>query len=565
MPGSRLSFDAFIGNGSGADGLTFTLADASVTQPTALGDNGGGEGFSGINGLAVSLDTWQNNADPSSNFVGVATATTPMQLLNYATTNSSIPPLLNTVHHFVVTTSSTGLSVTMDGTQVLQDTTTLPPYVLIGFTAATGGFNDVQQVQNVAINAGPALPVPTVTAVNPSSGPSTGGTPVTITGTNFTGVSAVHFGAVPAASYSVPNNTSISATAPSGAAGAVDVTVTTSQGTSATTSNDQFTYTAPPVPTVTEVSPASGSTAGGTSVTISGSALTAASAVDFGSTPSANFTVTNDTTISATAPPGTNTVDVTVTAPGGTSATNTKRPVHVRGRAAASATGAGRRQCRPDDRSAGFARVDRRLGIDRRHRRRLRHTAAPSFTVNNDSTITATVPNGSGTVDVTVTTPGGTSPIIDDDEFTFSAGSPQGSVPSPVAGGWQLNGSAQLVTRASPPNLQLTPATNWVAGSAFWPMPVPGVGITAAFDAFIGPTAGADGLTFTLADASVTKPPRWATTVAVKVSGGSTASRSRSTPGRTTPTRPATSSVSQRRPRPSSSSTTPPRTRRSRR
>ena len=40
--------------------MTFTLADASVTKPTALGVNGGGEGFSGITGIAVSFDTWQN-------------------------------------------------------------------------------------------------------------------------------------------------------------------------------------------------------------------------------------------------------------------------------------------------------------------------------------------------------------------------------------------------------------------------------------------------------------------------------------------------------------------------
>ena len=72
MPGAGITaaFDAFIGPGSGADGMTFTLADASVTSRPRSAVNGGGEGFSGINGIAVSLDTWQNTADPSSNFVG---------------------------------------------------------------------------------------------------------------------------------------------------------------------------------------------------------------------------------------------------------------------------------------------------------------------------------------------------------------------------------------------------------------------------------------------------------------------------------------------------------------
>ena len=53
--------------------MTFTLADASVTQPTALGVNAGGEGFAGITGVAVSLDTRKNATDPSKNFVGIAT------------------------------------------------------------------------------------------------------------------------------------------------------------------------------------------------------------------------------------------------------------------------------------------------------------------------------------------------------------------------------------------------------------------------------------------------------------------------------------------------------------
>ena len=56
--GVTASFDLSIGSSnstSGAEGLTFTLADASVTPPTALGHNGGGIGFAGITGLAVVL------------------------------------------------------------------------------------------------------------------------------------------------------------------------------------------------------------------------------------------------------------------------------------------------------------------------------------------------------------------------------------------------------------------------------------------------------------------------------------------------------------------------------
>jgi hypothetical protein len=133
--GVTASFDAFIGGGSGADGLTFTLADAGTTQPTALGVNGGGEGFSGINGTAVSLDTWQNSVNPSNNFVGIATGPIPgaANELNYVATNSSIPALQNATHHFVVTTTSAGITVDMDGTQVLSYADTdLPPLCALG-------------------------------------------------------------------------------------------------------------------------------------------------------------------------------------------------------------------------------------------------------------------------------------------------------------------------------------------------------------------------------------------------------------------------------------------------
>jgi alpha-tubulin suppressor-like RCC1 family protein len=84
---------------------------------------------------------------------------------------------------------------------------------------------------------------PTVTAVSPSSGPASGGTTVTITGTNFVGVSAVKFGADSAESFEVKSESSISAVAPSPTQGlgTVDVTVTTAAGTSATGSADRFT------------------------------------------------------------------------------------------------------------------------------------------------------------------------------------------------------------------------------------------------------------------------------------------------------------------------------------
>jgi hypothetical protein len=104
------------------------------------------------------------------------------------------------------------------------------------------------------------VPAPTVTKVEPHEGPTTGSTKVTITGTGFTGATAVKFGSVKAKSFSVTTATSITAESPAGSAGTVNVTVTTVDGKSATSSADHFTYVA--APAITTVEPNTGTGAG---------------------------------------------------------------------------------------------------------------------------------------------------------------------------------------------------------------------------------------------------------------------------------------------------------------
>ena len=83
---------------------------------------------------------------------------------------------------------------------------------------------------------------PTVTNVNPNTGPPGGGTTVIITGTSFFGASAVSFGGNPAA-FTFNSPTQLTAISPPGA-GTVDVIVTAAGGTSAATPADRFTYAA---------------------------------------------------------------------------------------------------------------------------------------------------------------------------------------------------------------------------------------------------------------------------------------------------------------------------------
>ena len=89
---------------------------------------------------------------------------------------------------------------------------------------------------------------PTVTAVSPSTGATAGGTSVTITGTNFTGATAVSFGSAPAASFTTTGATSLTATTPAHAAGTVDVTVTGPNGPSGVVAPDHFTFVVPSTP-----------------------------------------------------------------------------------------------------------------------------------------------------------------------------------------------------------------------------------------------------------------------------------------------------------------------------
>jgi len=146
------------------------------------------------------------------------------------------------------------------------------------------------------------VPVPTVTAVSPDSGPVAGGEQVTITGTGLTGATTVHFGTATAAIAAGGTDTSLTVTTPVGTAGPVHVTVTTDGGTSAESDADQYTYLAKP--TVTALSPKTGPAAGGTTVTVTGTNLASATSVTFGGTAVTPTSVTG-TSLKAVSPAGT--------------------------------------------------------------------------------------------------------------------------------------------------------------------------------------------------------------------------------------------------------------------
>jgi hypothetical protein len=192
-------------------------------------------------------------------------------------------------------------------------------------TCASGGTAGL-----LCLGANTPPPALTITSVSPVSGPTSGGTAVTIAGTNFdtaSGGTTISFGPNAATGTTCSSTTSCTATTPAGTAGpAVNVTVT-AHGSSATLTN-AFTYVAASVPTVTGLNPTAGPTAGGTVVTIAGtgfSPVADATTVNFipgGSTASAsnaatNVSCTSNTSCTATSPAGLpGKVDVHVTVGG---------------------------------------------------------------------------------------------------------------------------------------------------------------------------------------------------------------------------------------------------------
>jgi IPT/TIG domain/Viral BACON domain len=278
--------------------------------------------------------------------------------------------------------------------------------------SSNGGEASVSAVLIVA--SGPASPSgPVVSSISPTSGPVAGGTTVTITGSGFTGASKVLFGSA-TSTFTVNSDTRITAVSPAGS-GTVHVTVTTPGGTSATSNADRFTYlVAPPVPIVTSISPTSGPVAGGTSVIIRGSGFTGASKVLFGTVPASSVTVNSDTQITAVSPAGSGTVHVTVTTPGGT--TTTSIADRFTYRVAPTLT-----SISPTSGPAagGTSVIIQGSGFTGASKVLFGTVAASSVTVNSDTQITVVSPAGSGTVHVTVTTPGGTSATSKADRFTY--------------------------------------------------------------------------------------------------------------------------------------------------
>ncbi len=390
------------------------------------------------------------------------TGTQPANLAGCDPFNSGIYSDVNQFSNPI--TTSQGGSLTPSDPGVQDQFTYTPKVGFYGTDTATyyawdTNSNYVPYTVTITVSA----VVPTVSSVSPSSGPAAGGISVSISGAAFTGATAVRFGGTGAASFIVNSDSSITATAPAGTSNTTtDITVTTPGGTSVVGSSDQFTYNPPPA--VTAVSPGSGVAAGGASVTVTGTHFTGATAVKFGSVNATSFTVSSATSITATAPAGSGTVDITVTTPNGTSAAGgsdqfTYLPAPtVSGIAPSTGVVTGGQSITITGANFAGATAVKFGGA-----------SATSFTVNSATSISATSPAGSGTVDITVTTPGGTSANSGSDQFTYVPAPAVGSISpgnGPAAGGTTVNITGTNFAGATTVKFGSTSASSFSVNSA---------------------------------------------------------------------------------------------------
>jgi hypothetical protein len=149
----------------------------------------------------------------------------------------------------------------------------------------------VARVSGVAPNQGPTIGAPS------APGQDFTNRAIRITGCGFTGATGVLFGATPSPSFTVQDDAVIFAVPPTPGSGTVDIRVVTPLGTSATTLIDRFAYVAPP--TVTTITPSTGSVCGNSTVVLTGSGFSNVGAVSLDGIPVQSYTVNSDTQITA--------------------------------------------------------------------------------------------------------------------------------------------------------------------------------------------------------------------------------------------------------------------------
>jgi hypothetical protein len=339
-----------------------------------------------------------------------------------------------------------------------------------GIAAPSSDFYGNPRKQN-AVDIGaievPAPPAPTLTSISPTSGTRGTSVPVTLTGTNLTGATAITV--TPGTGFTVSNLTVVNSTtvtatftiaASAGTGGTRTVSITTPGGTSNTVN---FTVVNPPTATLSSVSPNTGARGTAVPVTLTGTNFTTGSTVAVsgggGGVSVSGITVVNSTTITATFTIGGtagvgNGHSVTVTNANGT-ASNAVAFTVTAGTVPTLAA------ISPTTGTRGTSVPVTLTGTNLTGATAITVTPGTGFTVSNltvvnSTTVTATFTIAAsagtgGTRTVSITTPGGTSNTVN-----FSVGNPPTATLSSVSPNAGARGAAVPVTLTG---------TNFTAGS----------------------------------------------------------------------------------------------------
>ena len=390
---------------SGPVGTGITITGTNLGGVTAVRFNGVvASVFSGVSATSVTATV---PAGASTGPISLTTANGTAVSSSNFTVSTAAP----TIASFAPATGPVGTSVTLTGTD-LSTTTAVrfngvnaPTFAVVNGTTvtatvpggATTGVIGVTTAGGTGSSAASfvVLLPPTVASFAPASGPV--GTSVTITGTSFSGATAVTFNGVSASGFVVNSATEITVAVPAGATtGVIGVTTPIGSGQSA----GSFAVSVPPAPAPTIASFAPGSGPVGTSVVVTGTNLAGATALTFNGL-TASFVVNSATQVTATVPTGATTGAIGVSTPNGTGSsagnfTVTAPPVSAPTIASFAPT------------SGPVGTSVLLTGTDFSGATALTFNGlAATFVVNSATSITATVPTGATTGVIRVTTAGG--------------------------------------------------------------------------------------------------------------------------------------------------------------
>ena len=318
--------------GFGGSGGAVTVSNSIFSGNTSTADFAGGSGAGSSPGGPGNIFGGGAGGASSPGGTGVVTATNNVDansmlapLGNYGGTTQTMLPQPGSA---AICAGSKSLAVDGNGNPLTTDQRGFPmgasnsSYCPAGSVDAGAVQTNYQSVQFTNVPSGGAytalpnqLPSPAPNVSVTESGQNIGGVPVTLADSSATvsGLGPVPTSTGMGATFSVED----SATEDTTLSATLQITPGFSLTTSPTAAFDVSTS-----PTVTGISPTSGPAAGGTTATITGTNFTGATGVSFGGAAATKLTLVSATTITATSPAGTGTVDVVVTTPGGTSATS---------------------------------------------------------------------------------------------------------------------------------------------------------------------------------------------------------------------------------------------------